>query len=145
MKIQYSAHSASALILIKSDISGYVKASHASRESDGGRDSQCTTVDVDGKYGYVRDGKPVCLIWSDHLHLAQKGEETQKAYPTIPGLSFANHLKFRVYPFDLIMLILPWLAQGYRPTRSKRMNRSTPYSKEIRGERGLLRLRGCAW
>jgi hypothetical protein len=33
-------------------------------------------VYVDGKCGYVRDGKPVCPKWLDHPHLAHKDEET---------------------------------------------------------------------
>jgi len=112
---------------------GYLKASHISGKSDEGRDSQCITVYVDGKYGYVREGKPVCLSWSDHLRLAQKDEETQKAYPIIPGFGFARDLTFAVYPFDHIMLILSRLAEGYRLIRSKNMNCSTPYSKWKRG------------
>jgi len=44
------------------EMGGYLKASHTSRKSDGGRDSQCIIVYVDGKCGYVRDEKPACPI-----------------------------------------------------------------------------------
>ncbi len=82
---------------------GNLEACHTSKKSDGGRDSQCPTVYVDGKCGYVRDGKLACPIWSDHLLLAQKDAETRKASPIIPGLGFARHLTFMVYLFDPVL------------------------------------------
>jgi hypothetical protein len=101
-KIRYSPYSASAPVLIRLGKSGNFKVCHTSRKSDGGRDSQCPTVYVDGKCGYVRDGKPACPIWSDHLRLARRGGEIQGAYPIILGLSFANRLTSMVSPFDPI-------------------------------------------
>jgi hypothetical protein len=76
IKMRYSAYSASAPILIRLRIGGNFKACQTSEKSDGGRDSQCIILYVDGKCGYVRDGKPAYPIWSDHLRLAQKDEET---------------------------------------------------------------------
>jgi len=103
VKIRCPPYSASALVLIRSQIGGCLKAGDAPRKSDEGRVLQCITVYADGKYGYARDGKPACPIWSDHLRLARKDERTQEAYPIILGLSFANHPTFMVYPFDLTM------------------------------------------
>jgi hypothetical protein len=55
-----------------------------------GKDAGWITVYVDGKYGYVRDGKPVYPNWSDHFHLvpnikAPKELEAHPSYPLICG------------------------------------------------------------
>lgn len=50
-----------------------------------GKDQGWITVYVDGKYGYVRDGKPVYVNWSDHFHLAPKDMEPHRSYPLICG------------------------------------------------------------
>ena len=62
------------------------QACHTSRKSDGGRDSQCITVYADGKCGYVRDGKPVCPIWSDPLRLAPKRRGNPKGISDHSGI-----------------------------------------------------------
>jgi hypothetical protein len=50
-----------------------------------GKDQGWITVYVDGKYGYVRDGKPVYMNWADTFHLAPKDLEPHKSYPLICG------------------------------------------------------------
>ena len=50
-----------------------------------GKDQGWVTVYVDGKYGYVRDGKPVYMNWSDFFHLAPKDIEPHRSYPLICG------------------------------------------------------------
>jgi hypothetical protein len=55
-----------------------------------GKDPGWITVYVDGKYGYVRDGKPVYPNWSDHFHLVPnekvlKELEAHPSYPLICG------------------------------------------------------------
>jgi len=102
-KILYSSYSKSTLVLIKSDISGYLKARHTSTESDGRRDLQWITAYVDGKYGYVREGKPACPNWSAHLYPAQREEESERGHPIILELQITRDPTFSVYPFDLIL------------------------------------------
>src|SRR3972149_5926266 len=50
-----------------------------------GKDQGWITVYVDGKYGYVRDGKPVYMNWTDTFHLAPKDLEPHRSYPLICG------------------------------------------------------------
>jgi hypothetical protein len=56
-----------------------------------GKDFGWIAVYVDGKYGYVRDGKPVYGNWSDEFHLSANDLEPHRSYPIIVGLDFASH------------------------------------------------------
>lgn len=56
-----------------------------------GKDPAWITVYVDGKYGYVRDGRPVYPNWSDHFHLALKDEDPHRSYPLILSFDFDSH------------------------------------------------------
>lgn len=50
-----------------------------------GKDQGWITVYVDGKYGYVRDGKPVYPNYTDFFHLALKDTEPHRSYPLLCG------------------------------------------------------------
>jgi hypothetical protein len=50
-----------------------------------GKDPSWITANVDGRYSYVRDGRPVYPLWNDLKHLAVKDRDAHPSYPLVCG------------------------------------------------------------
>lgn len=53
-----------------------------------GKDAEWIQVYVEGKYGYLRDGKPIFTNYNDALHTAQSTIPVDKSLPLILGFDF---------------------------------------------------------
>jgi len=80
-----------------------------------GKDPAWITVYVDGKYGYVRDGRPVYPNWSDTFHLAEKDEDPKRSYPLILGFDFDSHpacVMAQIHPNSRFHIYDEFLGKG---------------------------------